>query len=128
MLEQEEFEKIPTELKWRNWLLLGGLVVASIIWMPWRFTVGLLLGGILANVNFHLLHRTLIKLLVVNKTPKGLVPKSMLRLFVLGVILAVLLKQRWLDVFGLLLGLSVVVINSFFIAFTEIKDLVWHRR
>ena len=45
MLEQEEFEKIPTELKWRNWLLLGGLVVASIIWMPWRFTVGLLLGA-----------------------------------------------------------------------------------
>jgi hypothetical protein len=128
MLEQGEFEKIPADLKWRNWLLLGGLVIASSIWMPWRFTVGLLLGGILANVNFHLLHRTLVKLLIVKKTPKGLVPKSMLRLFVLGVILAILLKQQWVDIFGLLLGLSVVVINFLFITLVEIKDLVWHRR
>ncbi len=128
MLEQGEFEKIPADLKWRSWLLLGGLVIASSIWMPWRFTTGLLLGGILANINFHFLHKALIKFLVVHKTSKGLVFESMVRLFVLGVILAVLLKYQWVDVFGLLLGLSVVVINLFMIALMEIKSLVLNRR
>ncbi len=128
MLDQRDFQKIPMELKWRNWLILLGLVGASLFFMSWRFTLGVLVGGVLANVNFYFLHKTLINLLISQRAPKGLVPRSILRLFVLGVILAILLKQDWLDVFGLLLGLSVVVINFFVITLTEIKSLVLDRR
>ena len=49
----------PRRLKIANWLVLGGLVVAGFIWRGREFALGILVGGLVAVINFHLLHQAL---------------------------------------------------------------------
>jgi len=128
MIKEATFEEIPANLKWRNWMLLCFLLLLSGIWLSWRFTLGVLAGGILANVNFHLLHKALIKLFIKNKGVKGFIFKSLFRFLVSGVIIGILLKEGWVNILGLFLGLSVVVINLTILALEEVKVLVFNRR
>ena len=49
----------PRRLKIANWLVLAGLVVAGFIWRGREFALGILVGGLVAVINFHLLHQAL---------------------------------------------------------------------
>jgi len=118
------FETIPATLKWRNWLLLSLLVVFSGIFSPWRFVLGVAIGGIVVNLNFHFLHRTLANLLGGNGNSRGVVAKNLLRFLISGIVIAVVLKQNWVSVAGLFLGLSIVVINITVLALGQLKVLV----
>lgn len=102
----------------RNWLILIGLVALSTLLWNVRFTVGVAAGGVLANLSFLLLHQTLRKMFVENmaqgkKTPGvfGVIIKYYIRFVFTGLIVLVLLKYKLADPIGLLIGLSVIVIN-----------------
>jgi len=125
---ETNFDKLPFILKKRNWIVLSILLIISIPFMSWRLSLGILIGGLLVNINFHLLHHTLVNTLLVNKTKEGMIPKSLLRLFVIGIIISIILIKGWVSIFGLVLGLSVVVINLFLLALMETKEIIFNRR
>jgi hypothetical protein len=125
---EANFKTLPAILKRRNWIILGFLLTFSLPFLSWRFSLGVLIGGLVANFNFYLLHRHLIKALIFKKTERGFIPKSMLRLFITGLLVFIVLLKDWVNVFGLILGLSVVVINLIFLALIEAKELILSRR
>jgi len=86
----------------------GGLVFGSA-----RFAGGFLAGGLLAIANFFWLRSILLRSLQlqVREAPRFAVLRYIVRLAVLAVAAAVLIIFCRVDVFGLLLGLSVLVVT-----------------
>ena len=110
-----------------NWILfaaasLTGLAVAS----P-AFAKGIIFGGLIVTVNFHLLARTLKKAL----TPPHLsshnvvLAKYYVRFIVSGIILFFLISRHWVDPLGLFVGLSVVVASIILATMCEFKKLIF---
>ena len=124
LILEGNFNSIPANLKRRNWIILGFLLLGSVPFLSWRFSMGILIGGVLVNLNFHFLHQTLVKTLMVTKTKEGVVAKYLFRLLITGIVISVVLIKNWVNIFGLLLGLSVVVINLIYLALTETKEIV----
>jgi len=110
-----------------NWVLfaltsLGGLLLA-----PRPFAAGVVCGGLLVTVNFHLLHRTLKKAL---RPPHlashhAVLAKYYLRFAASGLILFVLISHRLVDPLGLFIGLSVVVASIMLATARELKRLIF---
>lgn len=124
LMLEDNFNSIPANLKRRNWIILGFLLLGSVPFLSWRFSMGVLIGGVLVNLNFHFLHQTLVKTLMVTKTKEGVVAKYLFRLLITGIVILVVLIKNWVNIFGLLLGLSVVVINLTYLALKETKGIV----
>lgn len=102
-----------------SWLVAGSLllsailgVVSALILSP-RFGVSLFAGGVLATANFLWLRRGLeaaLRLLPANAS-RFAVLRFLLRLAIMAMLLYFLIVVLGADIFGLLLGLSVIVIN-----------------
>lgn len=112
----------PRNIKISNWIILVLLTAGCWLTLGPNFALGVLTGGVLAVLNFHamayLLTSTLAKTpLEGNLQAAGrkaflfVVMKYLLRFTVLGAIIFVLVKNGWVNVFGLLVGLSTVIIN-----------------
>lgn len=96
-----------------NWVTLGIILVLSLCFLSVKFAVGVLVGGIISIVNFYWLFRDLKSSLLkhAERAKPFMVVKYYIRLIVTGVVLFVVITQMPVDIFGLVLGLSVVVIN-----------------
>ena len=94
-----------------NWVLLCLASLVSILVAPPAFTRGIVFGGCIVTVNFHLLHRTLKRALTPSKLSSHgpVLVKYYLRFAVSATIIFGLLKWRIVDPIGLLIGLSFVV-------------------
>ena len=110
-----DWEETYKDLKRRNWfivLLLGSL---SAVIMDHAFTLGIILGGIIAILNFDVLQRIISGAFFGNrpKRPKKIIGIIIfyLRFTVIGIIIFFLMRRNWLDPIGLTIGLSVVVIG-----------------
>ena len=110
-----------------NWILF---VVASIIGFmlfPSNYARGVLFGGLLVTVNFHLLARTLRTAL----TPPHLsshnvvIAKYFLRFIVSGFIIFVLIAGHFVHPLGLIIGLSVVVFSILLATLCEFTKLIF---
>jgi hypothetical protein len=110
----------PRHLKIANWVVLAVLVVAGFLWQGREFALGVFLGGLIVIVNFHLLHRALkgtleqVKMLpreAQGKAQAFFAARQMLRFFALVVIIYLLVGRGWVNIFGLLAGLSTVVLT-----------------
>ena len=122
----------PRTLKLANWTILALLVVLGYLWQGQQFALGVLVGGLLVVVNFHWLHRNLKGLLeVVPELPEGqrgqakafFAARQLLRFFVALVLLFVLLRQDWINVIGLVVGLSTIVVTLMVVAVIEVIKL-----
>lgn len=96
-----------------NWIILAVLFGISLIFAPLKFAFGVLIGGFISIVNFHWMGSGLRK---VFKNPGGNVKgpvmvKYYIRLAVTAVALYFLIAYDTVNVIGLLIGLSVVIIN-----------------
>ena len=94
-----------------NWLLfIGGSLLAWVMAPP-AFARGILFGGLIVTVGFHLLYRTLKKAFRVPRRASfpGVMSRYYLRLVVTGIIIFFLISRNIVDPLGLLVGLSVVV-------------------
>ena len=109
-----------------NWVLfalfsLGGWLLAT----P-GFARGVLFGGLLVTVNFHLLALTLKKAL----TPpylashNAILAKYYMRFIASGIIIFVLISQQIVHPLGLVLGLSVVVASIMLATMWQLKKLI----
>ena len=96
-----------------NWVVLGLFSIVSFLFMPGRFAMGVLLGGFISIVNFRWLSRDLriVFLKHADRAKPFIIVKYYVRVILMGVVLFFVITRTPVDVFGLLLGLSVVVIN-----------------
>jgi hypothetical protein len=92
-----------------------------VIFAPFKFALGILMGGFISIVNFHWMDRSLRSAFAINTgNVKGkIVGKYFLRLALTGVVLYFLIAYNTVDVFGLLIGLSLVIINIIINVFTN---------
>ncbi len=115
-------DPLQRKLEITNWIILAILFVPSFILAPTKFYLGVLLGGFISILNFHGME---IGLRGVFRNPAGNVRrpamiKYYLRLALTAVILFFLISTDTVNIIGLIIGLSVVVIN---IVFTMITAL-----
>ncbi len=96
-----------------NWVVLGVFSIVSFLFMSGRFTMGVLSGGLISIVNFSWLSRDLriVFLKHADKATPFIIVKYYIRFIFMGIVLFFVITRMSVDIFGLLLGLSVVVIN-----------------
>jgi len=120
---QERILKFVTRT---NWVLLVVASALGLVFLPIDFAKGILYGGLIVTINFHLLSRTLKKAL----TPPHLsshnvvLAKYYFRFFVSGVILLFLIQGHYVEPLGLFVGLSVVVASIFMATILEVSKLL----
>ena len=110
-----------------NWILLFVASVLGFTLLPPDVARGILFGGLIVTVNFHLLYRTLKTAL----TPPHLsslssvLAKYYLRFIVSGFIIFVLISGHYVDPLGLFVGLSVVVVSITIATTCELKHHIF---
>ncbi len=113
----DQIEQLPAQLTRRNWIVLVLLLLGSLPFGNLALSVGVLLGGLVAIGGFFWMRRSLSNLL---EQPTGGAQFRyqfgyIVRLAALAVILAVLIAIVKVHPVGLVVGLSVVIINLFWI-------------
>ncbi len=109
-----------------NWILFLSLSLLAVWLSSPAFTRGVVCGGLLVLVNFHLLARTLKRAL----TPPHLastgsvLAKYYIRFIISGVIIFFLISTRFVNPLGLLVGLSVVVGSIMLATLCELTKLI----
>ncbi len=96
-----------------NWIILAIIFIPSLIFAPLKFSLGVLLGGFISILNFYWMERSLRGLFEKHAgNVKGTVMvKYYIRLALTAVVLYFLIAYETVNIIGLLIGLSVVVIN-----------------
>jgi hypothetical protein len=104
------------------WIILAIIFILSLIFSPIKFSLGVLLGGFISIVNFYWMDRSLRSAFEKNTgNIKGLVVgKYFLRLALTAIVLYFLIAYKTVNVIGLLIGLSVVMINIIVMVITNL--------
>ncbi len=122
----------PRHLKIANWVVLAVLVAASWLWQGRQFALGVLVGGLVVVVNFYMLHHALRVTLeraslsardARSKAQAFFAVRQLLRFFVLLAVVSLLVGGGWVDIFGLLVGLSTVVLTLVLAGIWEVFKL-----
>ncbi len=122
----------PRTLKLANWTILALLVALGYLWQGLQFGLGVLVGGLVVVVNFHWLHHNLKSLLEASsrlpEEDRGpskafFAGRQILRFFVVLAVLFLSLRQEWVNVFGLVVGLSTTVLTLMLVAVIEVIKL-----
>jgi len=112
-VNRTEKDPLQKRLEITNWILLAVLVAGSLFLRSPRFSLGVLLGGLISIVNFHWLYRNLLSVFQkhLNRARAALMLRYYLRLAVTAIALYWIISRNLVDVIGLVIGLSVVVLN-----------------
>lgn len=119
-------KRLVYSIRRTNWILFCLALVVSLLAAPVDFSLGILFGGLIVTLNFHLLAQTLKSSL----TPPHITSHHMvlakyyLRFIVSGVIIFILIYKHIVNPLGLILGLSVVVASIMLATAMEIKRLL----
>jgi hypothetical protein len=109
-----------------NWILFGATTIIGFVIFSRSVALGILFGGLLVTINFHLMSKTLKKAL----TPPHLashnvvLAKYYLRFLISGFIIFLLIAGRIVHPVGLVFGLSVVVFSIIFATIYEVRKLL----
>ena len=111
----DQIERLPAQLARRNWIILAVLMLGSLPLGNLALSSGILVGGLVAIGSFFWLRRSLGQLL---QQPTGGARFRyqfgyFVRLSALVAVLAVLIAVVEIHAVGLIIGLSVVLINLF---------------
>jgi hypothetical protein len=110
-----------------NWVIFFLTTTIGFIISPPDFARGIIFGGLIVTVNFHLLSRTLKNAL----TPPQLsshnviLAKYYIRFIASGFIIFVLISKQLVHPLGLILGLSVVVASITLATIYELTKLIF---
>ncbi len=107
-----EKDPLQKRLELTNWIILGTLALISLFFMPGKFALGMLLGGFISIINFHWLVRDLRKAFshLSEKSNARVMLKYYVRFGVTAIVLYFIITGDIVDIIGLLIGLSTVVI------------------
>jgi ATP synthase I chain len=108
-----------------NWILFSIVSIAGFLITTPNFAKGIIFGGLIVTINFHMLYRTLKKAF---KPPhlashNVILAKYYLRFIVSGFIIFVLISKHYVNPIGLFIGLSVVVASIMLATICEVKKL-----
>jgi len=110
-----DWEILSKALRTQNWITLLILGSASFFLMNVTFTLGIILGGLIIIANFYVLQRTIRFAFSSDgfmRTKKtSIITKYYFRIMVMGAVIYILITKGWVDPIGLIVGLSIVVIN-----------------
>lgn len=120
---KDNSDQLLGELARRNWIIFAVLLVLSLFFKDKDFTIGVVGGGLIAIFGYQWLQHSLIKALSATVEPavKGFQFSYVLRLGALAAILVLLIAVVKVNPLGLIIGLSVVVIN---IMLTTVKHAI----
>jgi hypothetical protein len=106
-----------------NWVLFALVTIGGFALLSKLFALGILAGGLIVTVNFHLLWRTLKKAFQPDRLVSHhvVIAKYYMRFFVSAIILMILISQHWVDPLGLFVGLSIVVTSIMLATLFELK-------
>ena len=110
-----------------NWILFIFSSITGFALLPFDFACGIIFGGLIVTVNFHLLHRTLKKAF---RPPhlaslRVILTKYYIRFLVSGLIIFILISGHYVDPLGLFIGLSVVVISIMLATMCELTKQIF---
>ncbi|MBC8431246.1 MAG: ATP synthase subunit I [Desulfobacterales bacterium] len=110
-----------------NWILLFAASILGFALLTPDVARGILFGGLIVTVNFHLLSRTLKTALAPPhlSSLSSVLAKYYLRFIVSGFIIFVLISGHYVDPFGLFIGLSVVVVSITIATTCELKHHIF---
>jgi hypothetical protein len=96
-----------------NWVVLGISLIIGFALLPFYFTLGILLGGLVSILNFYWLSRDLKKVFqrYSSKAKPHIMMKFYVRFIITGIIIFIILTRTPVSVPGLVVGLSLVVVN-----------------
>lgn len=119
-MNRTEKDPLQKKLELTNWIILGIILAPSFIFLSQQFTLGVLLGGLISIVNFHWLGRDLRKVFssLSDSSKSSIMFKYYIRFGITAVILYFIITGGLVDIIGLLVGLSLVVINVVFTVIT----------
>ena len=113
----DQIEQLPAQMARRNWYILALLLIGSLLFRNPALSLGVLVGGLIAIGGFFWLRRSLTRLL---EQPTGGAKTRyqfgyLVRLAVLAILIVMLVGIVKVHIIGLIIGLSVVMINLFWI-------------
>jgi hypothetical protein len=116
-------KRLLSFITWSNWVLLLIVSLSGFFLAPFDFFAGILAGGLLVNINFHLLYRTLRKALTPPHlaSPNVVLVKYYIRFLISGIVIFFLIKGHYVNPIGLFVGLSVVVFSIMLATLCELK-------
>lgn len=113
--EVTDWERTYKDLSGGNWFIL--LIISSISYfiMSHKFTLGVILGGLIIIANFHVLQSTMSRTVSVIGGKKSgrvwIIVKSLMRLLFLGVSIFILITRDLVNPIGLTIGLSTLFLS-----------------
>ncbi|MGB9498147.1 MAG: ATP synthase subunit I [Dissulfuribacterales bacterium] len=109
-----------------NWILLLMAAIVGYFATSLDFTVGIIAGGLIVTINFHLLYRTLKRSLRPSHlvSPKVVIVKYYIRFTISALIIIFLITGKFVNPLGLFIGLSVVVASIFLATLCEINKQI----
>ncbi|HKL26555.1 MAG TPA: ATP synthase subunit I [Desulfuromonadales bacterium] len=115
-------EDLPAQMHRRSWLILGGMLLASLPFGNAQLSFGILCGGLVAIGGFIWLRRSLRQLLADPDAGGKARYKFgyLVRLATLALVLALLVAEVKVHAVGLIIGLSVMVINIFWTTIQQV--------
>ena len=113
-------DPLQRKIEIANWIALAVIFIISWIFTPFDFYLGVLLGGFISILNFHWMERGLRGIFsnTAGNVKGGVMVKYYIRLILTAIVLYFLIANATVNVIGLLIGLSVVVINIVFTLIT----------
>jgi hypothetical protein len=110
-----------------NWILFSIAVMIGLFFMPPDFTAGIICGGLIVTINFHLLYRTLKKAFSPPHlaSTRVILGKYYIRFIISGLIIFVLISEHFVDPLGLFVGLSVVVASIMIATIRELTKYIF---
>ena len=125
-----------------SWSCLAVLTVGAAVIVSYEFAWAVLVGGLISIGSFWVSHTEVIKVIqsVVSlpgledrqvqarQGQKGYLIKFWVRLAIIGIVLVVIIKSQLVNIFGLILGLSTVVLTITFISFNVARHYFFRGR
>ena len=122
-----EWERLYRNLKILNLGILLVLTSVSGLIMSHGFTLGIIIGGLIALASFHMLQRMIRKGFAPERSLKAkkasIMVKSFLRLGATGALIYLVISRQWVQPVGLTVGLSIVVISIFILGLVSIRHM-----
>lgn len=106
-------DPLQKKIEFANWIMLAILFIPALIFAPLKFSLGVLLGGFISILNYYWMERGLRGIFAntAGNVKGPVIGKYYIRLVLTAIVLYFLIANDTVNVIGLLIGLSVVVIN-----------------
>jgi hypothetical protein len=119
-------QRIIRFVTYANWLLLGAAAVIGFFVFSLNVGIGIVAGGLIVSINFHLLSKTLKKALTPPATASitSVLFKYYIRFIITAIIIYFLMITHKVDPLGLIVGLSIVVASMILATLNELRQLI----